>query len=75
MGQWQHNLKKFTNKTVKTKQNKKKIIITRASMIYKGGKAGNCANIVSSSLKNLLKVYDEMNAKPIEEFHNFRYPQ
>ena len=44
-------------------------------MIYKGGKAGNCANIVSSSLRNLLKVYDEMNAKPIEEFRNFRYPQ
>ena len=45
LGQWQHNLKKFTYKKVKTKQNK-----TRASMIYKGGKAGNCAKIVSSSL-------------------------
>ena len=44
-------------------------------MIYKGGKAGNCATIVSSSLWNLLKVYDEMDAKPIEELNNFRHPQ
>ena len=44
-------------------------------MIYKGGKPDNCANIVSSSLSNMLTAYHEMNAKPIEEILNFRYPQ
>ena len=44
-------------------------------MIYKGGKAHNCVNIVSSSLWNMLNAYHEMNTKPIEEILNFRYPQ